>query len=205
MIGLQAGRCHNINLVSPTPFVPHIVEALKIAYQRGLSIPIVYNTGGYDSPGTIALLDGIVDIYLPDMRYASDDMAVKYSSAPGYTENNKQIVKEMFRQTGHLEVASNGIAVKGLAIRLLVLPGGISGTEHTLEHISREMGNRTFISLMSQYYPAHRASKFKELSKRVEKEEYERIAGRMEALGFINGWIQPFTGTFDPGFAGENF
>ena len=204
MLQLQAEGCHNINLVSPTHFVPGILEALSQAFRDGLELPIVYNTGGYDSLHVIKALEGVVDVYLPDMRYSSDAMAGKYSSSPGYVANNRAIVKEMFRQVGSLE-EDDGIAVKGLVIRLLVLPGDISGTKETLRFIASELGREVHISLMSQYYPAHKASSYGELSRRVNRGEYEEAVDTMKSLGMHNGWVQPFSGGFDGRFAGENF
>jgi len=203
MLELQEEGCHNINFVSPTHFTPAIVEALKYAYEDGLKIPLVYNTGGYDTFDVIKALDGIIDIYLPDMRYASDEMAVKYSSAPGYVKNNRNIVKEMYRQVGTLKIKDD-VARKGLIIRLLVLPHGISGTVETLEFISKELGKDVYLSVMSQYYPAYKARDFKEISRRVTGGEYQQVLDKLDQLGMGKGYIQPFEGRFDEKFFGEN-
>jgi len=203
MMELQDRGCHNINFVTPTHFTPAIVKALSIAYKKGLRLPLVYNTGGYDSPEVIKLLEGVVDIYLPDMRYASDEMAGEYSDAPGYVENNRAIVKEMYRQAGPLEL-SGGVAKKGVIIRLLVLPGNISGTVETLEFLADEIGRNIYLSVMSQYYPAHKACEYKGLSRRITAGEYARVVDKVHELGFEEGWIQPFEGGFDERFAGEN-
>ncbi len=204
MLELQGMGCHNINLVTPTHFVTPVVEALKYAYADGLKIPIVYNTGGYDSLDVIRSLEGLIDIYMPDMRYSSDEMAEKYSCAPGYAGNNRAIVKEMNRQAGVLQV-DRGIASKGLIIRLLILPGGISGTVDTLEFIARSVGKDTYLSVMSQYYPAHKAASFRDLGHRINKADYDAVTRKMRALGLDNGWLQSFGGGFDDSFAGENF
>jgi len=204
MLKLQDLGCHNINFVSPTHFVPQIVEALKYAYEEGLKIPTVYNTGGYDSFHIIKSLEGIVDIYLPDMRYSSDKMAEKYSDAPGYVKNNRLLVKEMFRQAGNLKLC-NGIAEKGLIIRLLILPEDISGTVRTLEFIAGSISKETYLSVMSQYYPAYKARGYKKLSRRINSEEYDRVVSKLDEFGLHNGWVQPFMGGFDEKFAGENF
>jgi putative pyruvate formate lyase activating enzyme len=204
MLELQGMGCHNINLVTPTHFVTPIVEALKYAYSDGLEIPIVYNTGGYDSPGVIRSLEGLIDIYMPDMRYSSDEMAEKYSCAPGYVGNNRALVEEMNRQVGVLQV-ERGIASKGLIIRLLILPGGISGTVDTLEFIARSIGKETYLSVMSQYYPAYKAVSFRELDHRINKKDYDAVTCKMRELRLDNGWLQPFGGGFDDSFAGENF
>ncbi|MCK5451083.1 MAG: radical SAM protein [Candidatus Omnitrophica bacterium] len=203
MLRLQSDGCHNINLVTPTPFIPRIVEALGYALSSGLNIPIAYNTGGYDSLEIIKMLDGIVDIYLPDMRYSDNIMAKEYSNAPGYVENNRAIIREMNRQVGSLKMRG-GVAVKGLVIRLLMLPEDISGTEETLKFIQKNIGRKTYISLMSQYYPAYNANKYKELSRRTTKSEYDRVVRLVHSLGLENGWIQPFSDDFDPDLAGEN-
>lgn len=203
MLELQEKGCHNINLVNPTHFVPSIVEALKVAYSRGLNIPLVYNTGGYGSLHVIQALDGIIDIYLPDMRYSQEGEAGKYSSAPGYVANNRAIVKEMYKQVGNLET-SRGIASKGLIVRLLVLAGGISGTIETLEFIAKELGRDVCFSVMSQYYPAYKVMEYKELSRRISRDEYYPVLDRMHELGLHSGWVQPFEGEFDERFAGEN-
>lgn len=204
MLRLQERGCHNINLVNPTHFVPEIVEALGVAFSRGLEVPIVYNTGGYDSLDVIRSLEGIVDIYLPDMRYSKDPMALKYSQAPEYVNVNRQAVKEMHRQVGCLQTRG-GVAVRGLIIRLLILPEDISGTAASLEFIASEVGKTAYLSLMSQYYPAYKARFFDGLKRRVKREDHERAVRKLQDLGFINGWIQPFDGDFDERFAGENF
>lgn len=204
MIKLQNAGAHNINLVSPTHFVPQIAEALRLAWLEGLKVPIVYNTGGYDSLSVVRRLEGLIDIYLPDMRYASDSEAEKYSEAPGYVKNNRQIVIEMQRQVGRLKT-SKGIALSGLIVRLLILPGGISRTEETLEFIANELGKDVAISVMSQYYPAYKASSFKELSKRISRDDYEPVVKKVEQLGFSGGWLQPFESGFDKKFSGETF
>jgi len=204
MLELEAEGCHNINLVSPTPFMPQIVDALKRAFHGGLSVPIVYNTGGYDSLDLVRSLDGLIDIYLPDMRYSDDSMAEKYSDAPGYVKNNRAIVREMFSQTG----TSSGmeqIAKKGLIIRLLMLPEDISGTLDTLEFIAKEIGPEVHISLMSQYYPAYIARAYPDLTVGITPGYYDQVVARMNDLGLEKGWIQPLKTRFDPDLAGENF
>lgn len=204
MLELQEAGCHNINLVSPTPHVPRIVEALEGAFSGGLEIPVVYNTGGYDSPPLVRAIEGLVDIYLPDMRYSSDSMAEKYSSAPGYVSNNRAIVREMFRQVGNLKTRG-GVALKGLIIRLLILPESISGTCDTLDFIAGELGREVYLSVMSQYYPAYKALSYKELSRRIDSGDYYTVMDKMEELTLRAGWVQPFGGEFDERFAGENF
>lgn len=193
MLELEKLGCHNINLVSPTHYAYQIAEAVEIAHKRGLTLPIVYNTGGYDSLELIKLFDGVVDIYLPDMRYSDEKMAVKYSSAPNYPDTNRLIVKEMFRQVGGLKINKNGIAEKGLIVRLLILPGNISGTIDTLHFLKNELSQDIHISVMSQYHPTHKAEHFPELARRITEKEYRTVVDEVEKLGFQNGWIQGYS------------
>ena len=191
MLSLQSRGAHNINLVTPTHFVPQILEAVGIAKKSGLSVPIVYNTSGYESVETLHLLDGVVDIYLVDMRYSDNENALRYSSCPDYVEVNRQAVLEMHRQVGDLLLDKGGVAKKGVIVRLLVLPNGISGTEDNLRFLLENVGNAVYISLMSQYFPAYRSREFPLLSRRISAEEYTRVVELLEALGFENGWVQP--------------
>jgi len=190
IVWLQEQGCHNLNLVTPTHFMPQILKALGIAKERGFNLPIVYNTSGYDSYEALRLLDGIVDIYLPDMRYADDAVALKYSSAPHYPEINRAAIKEMFRQVGNLVLDENGVAQRGLIIRHLVLPGGLSGTEGVMKFLAEEVSKDVYISLMSQYFPAYRAQEFKEIDRRITPEEYEGAYQIMLKYGLENGWVQ---------------
>lgn len=157
MIQLQAFGCHNINLVSPTHIVPQILEALERAVIKGLVIPIVYNTGGYESLRTLALLEGIIDIYMPDMKYSDPGIGSRLSSVPDYPLRNREAVKEMHRQVGDLSLDEGGIAEKGLLVRHLVLPEGLAGTMGVVEFIADEVSRDTYINIMGQYHPEHRA------------------------------------------------
>ena len=204
MLILQDMGCHNINLVSPSHFVPQILMALEIAFENGLHIPIVYNTSGYDSLETIKLLDGIVDIYLPDMRYSDNRMAKAYSDAPDYVECNRVSVKEMHSQVGDLVMDEQAIAKKGLIIRLLVLPNDISGTAQTLKFIKEAISQNTYLSIMSQFYPTFKAYGFKELSRGVSKDEYKINVDEAHRLGLNNGWVQEAPGKTDERFLGTN-
>jgi putative pyruvate formate lyase activating enzyme len=190
MVWLQEQGCHNLNLVTPTHFMPQILKALGIAKERGFNLPIVYNTSGYESIEALQLLDSIVNIYLPDMRYADDAIALKYSSAPHYPEINRAAIKEMFRQVGNLVLDENGVARRGLIIRHLVLPGGLSGTEGIMKFLAEEISKDVYISLMSQYFPAYRAKEFKEIDRRITPEEYNEAYEIMQKYGLENGWIQ---------------
>jgi len=202
MLELQGMGCHNINLVTPTHILPQILKSLKIAVSGGLNIPLVYNTGGYESADIIRLLDGIVDIYLPDMRYADAQQAVKFSGAPGYPENNQESVKEMFRQAGIARMDESGIIERGLIIRHLVLPNKVSGTEKIMQFIFEELSGDTYVSLMSQYLPYHRAAEFKEIGRRLTLGEYEEAQDMLEKYGLHNGWVQESFGS--ERFAGVN-
>lgn len=190
MLELRSKGAHNINFVTPTHFAPQIAEAVGMAREEGLSIPIVYNCGGYESVETLRLLEGVVDIYMPDAKYSDSSRASEYSSAPDYWEVNKKALKEMHRQVGDLEISADGIARKGLLIRHLVLPNNIAGSEEVLEFIAKEISPGTFVSIMSQYHPANRTEKFPELSRKVSAKEYERVVKKAENLGLERGWIQ---------------
>jgi len=190
MLALQKRKCHNINLVTPTHFVPQIIKSIKTAAKMGLDIPIVYNTSGYESVGTLKLLDGIVDIYLPDARYADNEVARKYSSAPNYFGIVKKALREMHLQVGDLAVGKNGIARSGLIVRHLVLPEDLSGTKKIMHFIAREISPHTYISLMAQYFPAYQAGQFPLLSRRINGGEYRKALESFKEEGLENGWFQ---------------
>lgn len=190
MLKLQALGCHNINLVTPTHVMPQILLALDLAAGAGLRIPLVYNTGGYESDQIIRLLDGVVDIYLTDMRYGDPAMALKYSGAIDYPRYNQEAVKEMHRQVGIAAIDGRGVLQSGLVIRHLVLPSGISGTEAVMRFIATEISRETFISLMSQYTPYYKAGDFKEIARQITLEEYEKAQEAMARFGLYNGWTQ---------------
>jgi len=190
MLWLQEQGCHNLNLVTPTHYMPQILKALGIARERGFNLPVVWNSSGYESIEALRLLDGIVDIYLPDMRYSDDAIGRKYSVAPRYPEINRAAIREMFRQVGNLELDEDGIAKRGLIIRHLVLPGGLSGTEGVMKFLAEEISKDVYISLMSQYFPAYKAKEYKELSRRITADEYEKARRIMEQYGLENGWVQ---------------
>jgi putative pyruvate formate lyase activating enzyme len=180
------------------------MSALELALGSGLNIPIVYNTSGYELPDTLRLLEGIIDIYLPDMRYSDDKMAKKYSDAPGYVEFNRASVLEMQRQAGDLSLDEESIARKGLIIRLLALPGNISGTMDSLRFIHENIGKGAHLSIMSQYYPTFKAYDHVELSRGVTPAEYDNVVDEAGVLGLNNGWIQETPEDFDPKFFGTN-
>jgi len=173
MLMLQSQGCHNINLVTPTHQTPMIVEALLIAKEKGLEIPIVYNCGGYESLETLKLLEGIIDIYMPDIKYMSEEYAKRYSFAPDYPEVVKVAVKEMHRQVGDLRIDKRGIAVRGLLVRHLVLPNNIAGTEEVVRFIAEEISKDTYVNIMDQYRPCYKAYEHPELSRRISRKEYD--------------------------------
>ncbi|MDD5680660.1 MAG: 4Fe-4S cluster-binding domain-containing protein [Candidatus Omnitrophica bacterium] len=205
MISLQTEKAHNVNLVTPTHFAPNIAAAIISARKMGLTIPVVYNSSGYEAVKTLALLGGLIDIYLVDMRYGDNKEAAKYSACPDYVEVNQAAVKEMYRQVGNLKIAKDGIAEKGVIIRHLVLPNDISGTEAVLKFISQNLGRDAYISFMSQYYPAYNAFRYEKISRRINKKEYAGALATLEKYNLRNGWVQEYMdGAVDNDFAGTN-
>ncbi|MFA4905384.1 MAG: radical SAM protein [Candidatus Margulisiibacteriota bacterium] len=174
MLDLQAKGCHNINLVSPSHVAPQVIEALKLAKARGLKIPIVYNTNGYDSPQILKMMKGWVDIYLPDIKYSSDENAFKYSGVKNYVERNRAAITEMFRQVGNLQLDENGIARWGIIVRHLVLPNDIAGSFESLKFLA-SLSRDIRVSIMAQYHPCHKASQYPELNRRINAAEYEKV------------------------------
>jgi putative pyruvate formate lyase activating enzyme len=182
--------CHNINLVSPSHFVPQIVRALTEAVPMGLKLPLVYNTNSYDSVKTLEELSGVISIYLPDLKYASDIYAGQLSEAPDYVALSRQAIKEMYRQVGGLVVDKSGLAQQGLIVRHLILPNGLSGSRESLTWLAKEVSKRVAISAMSQYHPVHRAYQFPLLSRSISLSEHQEVLKIMEELGLEEGWIQ---------------
>jgi putative pyruvate formate lyase activating enzyme len=172
MLELQERGCHNINLVSPSHVVAQILAAIEIAAKNGLYLPLVYNTGGYDSQEALALLDGVIDVYMPDMKYGDSETARKFSAVRNYTETNQAAVKEMHRQVGDLLLDKKGIARRGLLIRHLVLPGNLAGTEKVLAFIAREISCNTYLNLMDQYRPCYRADDYPPLDRPIASDEF---------------------------------
>jgi len=182
--------CHNINLVSPSHVVPQIVRALLKAVPMGLHIPLVYNTSGYDSVATIKELDGIIDIYLPDLRYASNKWGMRFSRAPDYVGHARAAIKEMYRQVGDLVMDKDGIARRGLIVRLLILPNRLAGIEESLRWLVKEVSPTVTVSIMAQYFPTHRAPKIPLLSRKITETEYYEVVKLLDELGIQNGWVQ---------------
>jgi putative pyruvate formate lyase activating enzyme len=183
MLELQAQGCHNINLVTPSHVVAQVLAALEIAAGRGLALPLAYNTGGYDSLPALELLDGVVDIYMPDMKYGDSGTARRYSHAKDYREVNQAAVREMHRQVGDLVLDEHGIAVRGLLVRHLVLPGGLAGTAGVLEFLGREISRETYLNLMDQYRPCYRAEEIEPLSRRISPAEWNQALALADAYG----------------------
>jgi len=185
MLELQRDGCHNINFVTPEHVVPQLIEALPLAIERGLRLPIVYNTSAYDSMESLALLDGVVDIYMPDFKYWDRESARKYSRAPDYPEVARRTIKEMYRQVGDLVLDEHGVAQRGLLIRHLVMPGDVVGTREVMRWIARELSPTTYVNVMAQYYPAGKVSRseFPEINRRVSPSEYERALQEAWAAG----------------------
>ncbi|MDD5126898.1 MAG: radical SAM protein [Dehalococcoidales bacterium] len=190
MLHLQEKGCHNINLVTPSHMVPQIVQSLVEAVPRGLKLPLVYNTSGYDSPEAIRMLDGIINIYLPDLRYASDDYGEKYSSVKDYVPNARAAIKEMYRQVGDLVLDDEGIAQQGVIVRHLILPNRRAGSRESLTWLAEEVSPTITLSVMSQYYPANRAAQYPELARTITYDEYTEVVELLEKLGMDNGWLQ---------------
>lgn len=190
MLQLQKRGAHNINFVTPTHFTPQVLAALWLAVPQGFTLPLVWNTSGYERVDTVELLDGIVAVYLPDMKYADDGTALQLSGAPYYSTVNRAVVAEMFRQAGHLKTDENGIAVRGLIIRHLVLPEGKAGSSETIRWIAENIGMDTHIALMSQYFPANRAQYIPEIDRAVNHDEYDESIRALEESGLENGWVQ---------------
>lgn len=190
MIELQTSGCHNIGLVSPTHFSAQILNSLSIAAEMGLKLPVVYNTNGYDSVEMLQLYNGVADIYLPDIKYGSDLYGKLYSKVDDYFEKTKLAIKEMFRQVGDKLVYEDGVVVKGLIIRHLVMPNDISETEEVFRFIADELSPEIHISLMSQYYPANKANKDILISRPLRPSEYDKAITLMDKYGLKNGWIQ---------------
>jgi len=189
MLRLQGQGCHNVNFVTPTHYMPQILKAVCMAKKKGLCVPLVYNCGGYESLEALEILDGIIDVYMPDMKYSDDKVAKKYSSAPDYFEVSKKAVKEMYRQVGDLKL-EKGIAKKGLLIRHLVLPGGLAGSRAIFDFIIKELSPGTYVNIMAQYYPCHLAFKFPEISRRITHAEYTDCIKLAKENGLSDGFRQ---------------
>lgn len=206
----QNKNAENINLVTPTMYVYHIIEAIKIARNKGLKIPIVYNSNGYENVETIKKLKGYIDIYLPDLKYYDDDLAFKYSGVKNYFENATSAIKEMYNQVGSPVLDENGMMKKGLIIRHLVLPNNLQNSKDVLKWINDNIDKNVFVSVMAQYFPTNKAKDFPEINRKLTKEEYEEIENYLYSLDLDNGYIQElgeheeeYVPDFEGGFKNE--
>ena len=208
MLELQGRGCHNINFVSPTHFAPQLARAVFVAAGQGLRLPIVYNTNSYDSAEVLRLLEGVVGVYLPDLKYADSSEGYTFSKVPNYTEHARAALREMFRQTGdELVFGPDGTLRRGLVVRLLVLPNDVAGVRESLEWIRDELSPRVAVSLMAQYYATNKAAtdeRYTLLSRRISESEWWRAVSALEALGMEEGWMQEYDGAshyYRPDFA----
>ena len=190
MLELQNKNCHNIGLVSPTHFAVPILKSIKLASDKGLNLPIIYNSNGYDSVEMLKLYKDVIDIYLPDIKYGNNDYGRRYSKAPDYFDKAKMAIKEMYDQLGSDLVYEDGVVVRGLIIRHLVLPNDLSETEEVFKFISSELDPKIHISVMAQYYPTNRASKTILLNRKITQSEYARVLDLLDKYELENGWVQ---------------
>ncbi|MFQ6003172.1 MAG: radical SAM protein [Candidatus Zixiibacteriota bacterium] len=190
MIFLQSRGCHNINLVTPSHFIPQILEAVSFAWEMGFDLPLVYNSSGYDSIEALRLLEGVIDIYLPDMRYSDNRVAKRLSSAQDYVEVNREAIREMYRQVGNLVIDGNGIAKKGLLVRHLILPFDLAGSKNTFRFVEEEISPKVYVSLMGQYFPSFKASFDVSINRKITEEEYEQAKESFFKSGLTLGWMQ---------------
>jgi putative pyruvate formate lyase activating enzyme len=191
MLHLQRRGCHNINVVTPTHYSPHILLALDIAASKGLRVPVVYNTCGWERIDILRKLDGVVDIYMPDFKYADGKMASKYSAkADTYPEDTKAALLEMNRQVGVAKPAADGLLYRGLLIRHLVMPNNVSGSKEVLTWIGQNLPKDTYINIMSQYRPMYQASSYAEIARRITRQEYAEAVQAARAAGLTNLDIQ---------------
>lgn len=195
MLALQGRGCHNINVVTPTHYSPHVILALDLAAEAGLRLPLVYNTCGWEKVEILKKLDGIVDIYLPDFKYADGAMAAKYSSdAKSYPEKTQAALLEMFRQVGTAKPAPDGLMYRGLMIRHLVMPNDVGGSRRVVEWIAKNLPKDTYLNIMSQYRPMYKAFDYPEISRRITREEYAVVVNRAKELGLTNLDVQGYRG-----------
>ena len=190
MIEQQSRGVNNINLVTPTMYVYQIIEAIKIARKNGLKLPIIYNTNSYENVSTIRALNGYIDVYLPDLKYYSDEIAIKYSKAPNYFKVSTEAIKEMYKQVGEPIFDENGIIKKGVIIRHLILPNHIQNTEHILKWIKDTFDNKVYVSVMAQYFPTYKAKNDDKLNRKISTREYKKVENYMYLLGTENGYMQ---------------
>ena len=191
-LNLQEKNANNINLVTPTPYVYQIIEAIKIAKENGLNIPILYNTSGYEKVETLKLLEGYIDIYLPDFKYADDDLGKRLSGTNNYYEIATEAIKEMYRQVGSPVLDENGIIKKGLIIRHLILPNHIENTKKVLLWINDNIDKDVYVSIMAQYFPSFKAKKINDINRKITYDEYKKVEEYLYSLDIENGYMQDY-------------
>lgn len=189
----QEKNAENINLVSPTIYADKIVEAIKIAKEKGLKIPIIYNTNGYENIETLKKLDGYIDVYLPDLKYYYEELAIKYSKVQNYFKIVTEAIKEMYKQVGSPKFDENGMIKKGLIIRHLVLPNNLENSKKVLKWIKENIDEKAYVSIMTQYFPTYKAQEYQEINRKINKEEYVEIENYIYDLGIENGYMQDFS------------
>jgi putative pyruvate formate lyase activating enzyme len=192
MLSLKDRGCHNVNLVTAAHYLPMILEALLLAREESFDLPVVYNTSGYESTGALEILDGVVDIYLANMRYSDNTLSLKYSNAADYADVNRKAVLAMYQQVGGLRSDGDGVGLSGMIIRHLVMPNLLKNTDETLRYISSHISKEAHVSLMSQYIPLYKAGDFPELSRKLTDAEYAAASNMLESYGLVNGWIQKY-------------
>jgi len=185
MLSLQAKGCHNINLVSPTHVIPHILDSLELAASKGLHLPLVYNSGGYDSVETLKLLDGVIDIYMPDMKYSDEKIAERLSGIKNYPQANRVAVKEMYRQVGDLQIDEEGVAQRGLLVRHLVLPNRLAGTEEIVQFLAQEVSANTYLNIMAQYHPGYKTFNMPQLARPLNRQEFSEAVNWAHQQGLL--------------------
>jgi putative pyruvate formate lyase activating enzyme len=203
---LQEKKANNINLVTPGHYIPQIIEAVSISRNKGLNIPIVYNTGGYEKAETLKMLNGIVDIYLPDLKYMNENIAKKYSNCSDYFSYASAAIAEMTAQTGKFEFNADGIMTKGVIVRHMMLPGFLDDSKNIIKYLHDTFGNKIYISIMNQYTPLEHVAKYPEINRRVSQDEYDRLIDYALNIGVENGFIQEGetqSESFIPEFNGE--
>ncbi len=186
----QDRKAENINLVTPTSYVPQIIEAIKLAKNKGLNIPIIYNTNSYENIETLKMLEGYIDVYLPDLKYSDNIIGKKFSKIDNYFEIATKAIKEMIRQVGTPKINENGVIQKGVIIRHLVLPNNIENSINVIKWIKENMPNEVYVSIMAQYFPTYQAKEIHEINRKLNKEEWEKIENYIEKINIENGYIQ---------------
>jgi putative pyruvate formate lyase activating enzyme len=186
-------KAENINLVSPTIYIDKIINAVKCAREKGLHLPIIYNSNGYEKVESLKKLEGIIDVYLPDLKYANNEIAFKYSKVQNYFQTATSAIKEMERQVGAPKFNENGMIQKGLIVRHLIMPNHIENSKKVLKWIKENLSEKIYISVMTQYFPTYKASNYLEINRKITKEEYETIEEYINTLNIQNGYMQDFT------------